>query len=208
MLRNAFDTLARVAPGRIIAGLGAGDDDSIAEDRAFGVLPADPSPTPNGPGHDLAAYRLARFEATVDATAAREYPVWVAGRTPAAIRLATRADGWNLWGGDPAAFARAVERVREELRTTGRTEPFTLTWGGLAVLGENAADAAQKWDRLGGGRADLVRGTAPEVAEHIEAYAAAGAAWVIIGPIDSSNPSNAVILGDALSLIRSANSPR
>ena len=53
-----------------------------------------------------------------------------------------------------------------------------------------------------------MRGPAPEVAEQIGAYAAAGAAWVIIGPIDSSNPSNAAILGEALSLIRSGSSPR
>lgn len=203
MLRAALDTLARIAPGRIIAGLGAGDDESVAEDTAFGVLPADPSPTADRPGRDLAGYRLARLEATVEALAGREYPVWVAGRTPAAIRLATRADGWNLWGGDPPSFAAAADRVRQERRkTSSLPEPFTLTWGGLAVLGEDAADATEKWARLGGGRAGLVRGTAPEVAEQIDAYAAAGAAWVIIGPIDSSDASNAVILGEALGLLR------
>lgn len=218
MLRAALDTLARIAPGRIVAGLGAGDDESVAEDTAFGVLPADPSPTPHGPGRDdLGAYRLARLEATVAATAGRGYPVWVAGRSPAAMRLASRADGWNLWGGDPAAFAAAAGRVRKELAAAGPSDvgdsrpygrgcrasrPFSLTWGGLAVLGENAADAAEKWHRLGGGRAGLVRGTAPEVAEQISAYAAAGAAWVIVGPIDSSNPSNAAVLAEAVGLLR------
>ena len=55
-LRAAFDTLARIAPGRIIAGLGAGDDESIAEDSAFGVLPATP-PRPAGGGRPPGAYR-------------------------------------------------------------------------------------------------------------------------------------------------------
>ncbi len=226
MLRAALDTLARIAPGRIIAGLGAGDDESVAEDTAFGVLPADPSPTPDGPAHDdLGAYRVARLEATVDATAGRDYPVWVAGRSPAAMRIATRADGWNLWGGTPAAFAAAADRVRAELRAADRPKaagsfpaagssaagegrdgsdspPFALTWGGLAVLGENPADAAGKWDRLGGGRTGLVRGTAAEAAGQIADYAAAGAAWVILGPIDSSNPVNAAILGEAVAILR------
>jgi alkanesulfonate monooxygenase SsuD/methylene tetrahydromethanopterin reductase-like flavin-dependent oxidoreductase (luciferase family) len=205
MLRAALDTLARIAPGRIIAGLGAGDDESVTEDTAFGVLPADPSPTADGPGHDLAAHRLARLEATVEATAGREYPVWVAGRTPAAIRLATRADGWNLWGGDPTAFAAAAAKVRDELAAAGRDPTgFTFTWGGLAVLGATPAEAEAKWDRLGGDRPGIIRGTPPEVAEQIAAYAAAGAEWVILGPIDSSNPSNAALLGEAARLARGA----
>jgi hypothetical protein len=40
------------------------------------------------------------------------------------------------------------------------------------------------------------------VAEQIAAYAAGGAEWVILGPIGSSNPSNAAVLGDAAALIR------
>jgi hypothetical protein len=41
------------------------------------------------------------------------------------------------------------------------------------------------------------------VAEAIAAYAAAGADWVILGPIDSANPSNPALLGNAVALIRS-----
>jgi alkanesulfonate monooxygenase SsuD/methylene tetrahydromethanopterin reductase-like flavin-dependent oxidoreductase (luciferase family) len=198
--RAAFDTLARIAPGRIIAGLGAGDDESVTEDAAFGVLPTDPSPT--GAPPDLGAYRLVRLEATVEALRGREYPVWVAGRSPAAIRLAARADGWNLWGGNPAAFAAAAERVRSERQAAGaETAAFALTWGGLALLGATAGEAAEKWERLGGGRPGIVRGTAPEAAEQIAAYAAAGAGWVILGPIDSSNPANAAVLGEARRLV-------
>lgn len=218
--RAAFDTLARIAPGRIIAGLGAGDADSVAEDAAFGVLPTDASPTdaspndasPNDAGVDLGAYRLARLEATVDALQNRGYPVWVAGRSPAAIRLAARTDGWNLWGGDPSTFAAAAELVRREGHAAGHVDRerqaagrvgagYCMTWGGLAVLGADAAEAADKWDRLGGGRPGIVRGTAPEAAEQIRAYGAAGADWVILGPIDSSNPSNAAVLGEARRLV-------
>jgi alkanesulfonate monooxygenase SsuD/methylene tetrahydromethanopterin reductase-like flavin-dependent oxidoreductase (luciferase family) len=271
MLRAAFDTLERIAPGRIIAGLGAGDDDSLAEDTAFGVLPGDPipgraphpavprpdpAPAPGGsapggsapggsapggsapggsapggsarggsapggsapggsaPGErqprgqapiEPGRYRLARLEATVDAVSGRGYPLWLAGVTPAAIRLAaTRADGWNLWGGTADQFAVAAGRVRDELLAAGRNPAgFALTWGGLAVLGADPEEARAKSDRLGGDRPGIVRGTPSDVADQIAAYAAAGAAWVILGPVDSSDPSNAAVLGDALKILSS-----
>jgi len=40
------------------------------------------------------------------------------------------------------------------------------------------------------------------VADQIAAYAAAGASWVILGPVDSSDPSNAAVVGDARHLLR------
>jgi alkanesulfonate monooxygenase SsuD/methylene tetrahydromethanopterin reductase-like flavin-dependent oxidoreductase (luciferase family) len=205
MLRAGFDTLARIAPGRIIAGLGGGDAESLAEDTAFGVLPGDPAPAGAGTGAtDPGEYRMARLEAAVEALAGRDYPVWVAGVSPAAVRLAAaRANGWNRWGGGPAAFSTAVERVRAEVANAHRDpEAFTCTWGGLAVLAETSAEAAAKRDRLGGNRPGLVSGAPAEAAEQIAAYAAAGAAWVILGPIDSSNPSNAAVLGEAARLLR------
>jgi alkanesulfonate monooxygenase SsuD/methylene tetrahydromethanopterin reductase-like flavin-dependent oxidoreductase (luciferase family) len=203
-LRAAFDTLARVASGRIIAGLGGGDDDSVAEDRAFGVLPADPEPAgsidPEAP--DFGAYRVARLEDTVEALVGREYPVWVAGRSPAAVRLAATADGWNHWGSDPAAFAAAADRMRHEVVKAGRDpDTFTYTWGGLAVVAPTSAGADAKWERLGGNRPGIVRGDAIRVAEQIAAYAEAGADWVILGPIDSANPDNAAVLGAARELL-------
>jgi alkanesulfonate monooxygenase SsuD/methylene tetrahydromethanopterin reductase-like flavin-dependent oxidoreductase (luciferase family) len=229
MHRAAFDTLARIAPGRIIAGLGGGDDESIAEDSAFGVFPGDPAPAglPVGPGPaepglapshsgstdagvaagvlvDPGAYRVARLEATVAVLAGRPYPVWVAGITPAVVRLAAaQADGWNRWGGGPATFAAAAERVRTEVVAAGRDPgAFAFTWGGLAVLAGTAAEARVKRDRLGGDRPGLVCGGPSEVADQIAAYAAAGADWVILGPVDSSDPSNAAVLGAALDLLR------
>jgi hypothetical protein len=33
------------------------------------------------------------------------------------------------------------------------------------------------------------------VAEQLSAYAAAGAGWLVAGPVDSSNPENAAVLG-------------
>ncbi|MCA1842561.1 MAG: LLM class flavin-dependent oxidoreductase, partial [Actinobacteria bacterium] len=206
MHRAAFDTLERIAPGRIVAGLGGGDDESIAEDEAFGVLPADPPPGGAGKAtDDVGAYRLDRLAATVETLAGRPYPVWVAAVSPAAVRLAAgRADGWNRWGGGPPAFGAALDRVRAEVANAGRDPGgFTYTWGGLAVLAATPADAAAKRDRLNGNRPGIISGDPPQVAEQIAAYAAVGADWVILGPIDSADPSNAALLGDAARLIRS-----
>ena len=193
--RAAFDTLARIAPGRIIAGLGGGDDDSLAEDTAFGVLP---------PKADYGAHRVARLGATVEALARREYPVWVAGRSPAALRLAaSQADGWNHWGSQPDAFAAIAGRLRAEVAKADRDpDAFTYTWGGLAVLAATPSEARAKRERLRGDRPGVVAGTPAEAAEQIAAYATAGAEWVIVGPVDSSEPSNAALLGEAVRLVR------
>jgi alkanesulfonate monooxygenase SsuD/methylene tetrahydromethanopterin reductase-like flavin-dependent oxidoreductase (luciferase family) len=206
IVRAAFDTLARIAPGRVTAGVGGGDNESIAEDTAVGVLPGDPPPGGSGrAGIDPGAYRLERLEATVDALAGRGYPVWVAGVSPAAVRLAAaRADGWNRWGGLPASFGTATERVRAEIANADRGgDDFAYTWAGLAVLGATPAEAEAKRDRLGGDRPDVVCGDPPRVAETIAAYAAAGADWVILGPIDSANAANAAVLGETVRLLRS-----
>ncbi len=204
VLRAAFDTLDRMAPGRIIAGLGGGDDESIAEDTAFGVLPGDPAPAGAARATmEPGAYRLDRLEAAVQALAGRPYPVWVAGVSPAAVRLAAeRAEGWNRWGGGPASFSAAAERMRAELANAGRDPAaFTYSWGNLAVVAPTRADAEAKRDRLGGDRPDVVWGDPPRVAETIAAYASAGADWVILGPIDSSNPDNAALLGLAIRIL-------
>src|SRR5213078_1560427 len=97
-------------------------------------------------------------------------------------------------GRDPTAFT-AAERDQAPGAAAGRdpagvaagrgTSAFDLTWGGLAVLGANPEEARTKSNRLGGDRPGVVRGTASEVAEQLAAYAAAGAAWVILGPVDS-----------------------
>ncbi|MGH9003323.1 MAG: hypothetical protein ACRDYV_09355, partial [Acidimicrobiia bacterium] len=53
-------------------------------------------------------------------------------------------------------------------------------------------------ERLGGDRPGLVWGGPERVAETLAGYGGAGAAWVIIGPLDSANPDNAAVLGEAV----------
>lgn len=184
-LAAALDTVARIAPGRLVAGLGSGDEESDPENEAFGV--------------DTAG-RLARLEETMVRVGGRGYPVWVGGWAPAVRRLAAAgADGWNGWGGDAAGFARRVAEVREAAERAGRDpDGIACSWGGLAVVGADDSDAKGKVDRLGGERPHLVWGGPNRVAEALRVYAAAGAEWVILGPLDSSDPDNAALLGEAV----------
>jgi alkanesulfonate monooxygenase SsuD/methylene tetrahydromethanopterin reductase-like flavin-dependent oxidoreductase (luciferase family) len=172
-----------------MAGLGAGDVHSDAEDRAFGVEVPD---------------RIARLTETVARSAGRGYPVWVGGLSPAVRRLAAaRADGWNAWGLTTGRFAEGAAAVRHEVVAAGRDpESFACSWGGLAVLGGGEAEAAAKRERLGGDRPGLITGGPAEVATQLAAYRDAGAAWVIVGPVDSSRPENAAHLAAARALVR------
>lgn len=119
VLAHMARSLARIAPGRLIVGIGSGDQLSRAENEAFGI--------PYWAGDD----RVAQFDATVstlrgslDGTGAR---IWVAGRSDDALELAAReGDGWNGWGGTPETYARDAATVAEY----AGDRSVELTWGG------------------------------------------------------------------------------
>jgi alkanesulfonate monooxygenase SsuD/methylene tetrahydromethanopterin reductase-like flavin-dependent oxidoreductase (luciferase family) len=178
-LAGALDTLARIGPGRLVAAIGAGDSQSRAENETFG-LPAGTLGT-----------RVATLERAVEATIDRGYPVWVGGTSTSVGAVAARADGWNRWGPTLERYEHEVKAVRE-MHTR---EPFTVSWGGLFVLGASERDARAKAERLGNPPETTV-GDPERVAEVLRAYSAAGADWTIIGPVDSANPDNAAVLGE------------
>jgi alkanesulfonate monooxygenase SsuD/methylene tetrahydromethanopterin reductase-like flavin-dependent oxidoreductase (luciferase family) len=181
VLAAGFDTVARVAgPGRVIAGVGAGDHESKDEMVEFGLEFGD------------LAYRVAALAATVDATRDRGYPVWVGGHDPAVREIAAaRADGWNRWGGSPKSLGVQAEA----LRIAAGRQPFTISWGGLAVLAATEADAVAKANRLGAGPGTIVGGPA-QVAATLADYVEAGADWLVLGPVDPSDRDNARLLGE------------
>ena len=135
----------------------------------------------------------------VDATVDRGYPVWVGGRYPVVRELAAaRADGWNRWG--PASISFRAQAA--DLRLVAARRPFAISWGGLVVLGADDAPATAKAERLAPAPGVIVGG--PErVADALREYADAGADLLVVGPVDSSNPENASILGEqVLPLLR------
>jgi len=120
VLTHMARTVAAIAPGRLIIGIGSGDGSSRAENEAFGI--------PYWAG----AERLEQFEATVvklrDALADEGVRIWVAGRSDDALDLAGRCgDAWNGWGGTATTYARDAATVLEY----AGDRAVELTWGGV-----------------------------------------------------------------------------
>jgi alkanesulfonate monooxygenase SsuD/methylene tetrahydromethanopterin reductase-like flavin-dependent oxidoreductase (luciferase family) len=182
-LANGFDTLARVlGVDRLLVTIGAGDGQSREENESFGL--------------DFGSRdeRVDALRGAVDEVRDRGYPVWVGG-TLRAVRevAAAHGDGWNHWGAGIEQFRTQAREVRE----AAAREPFAVSWGGLVVLAHDDDAAAAKAARLGAGDHVIVGG--PErVAEALRDYVDAGAQWLMIGPIDSSDPDNARILGEEI----------
>jgi alkanesulfonate monooxygenase SsuD/methylene tetrahydromethanopterin reductase-like flavin-dependent oxidoreductase (luciferase family) len=162
-LAYAFATANRVSGGRLIAGIGAGDSQSRAENEAFGL------------GFGTMIDRIDALHDAVHATRRKGFPVWVGGRVAQVREIVAIADGWNSWGTEPKQFAAQAALVREVAPGT------TLTWGGLARPREEGVDG---------------------LTDRLRAYLARGAEWLIIGPVDSSNPANAEILGEVRACLR------
>lgn len=183
VLANGYDTLARIlGPDRLLAAIGAGDEQSREENETFGLE------------FGTAADRVAALRDAVDATRDHGYPVWIGGTDPAVREVAAaHADGWNRWGSD-------VDRFREQaanLSVAAARSPFTVSWGGLVVLADDDDAARAKAARLGAGEHVIVGG--PElVAAALRAYVDAGAEWLMVGPVDSADPDNARILGQEI----------
>jgi alkanesulfonate monooxygenase SsuD/methylene tetrahydromethanopterin reductase-like flavin-dependent oxidoreductase (luciferase family) len=115
------------------------------------------------------AERVDALRAAVNACVGNGFPVWVGGLSKVVREIVALANGWNGWGTEPDVFASEIELVREV------APDAAITWGGLARPIEEGADA---------------------LAERVRPYCSLGASWIIIGPVDSSNPDNAPALGE------------
>ena len=206
MLAKQAAALDQMSGGRAILALGTGDGASKPEHDMFGL--------PFPPASD----RIEMLEETVaalrDLFTGGSWPggsqvpplagpiappgspeLWVGGRSDALLGVAARvADSWNGWGYDAEGFARRAERLRE-LAGARMVAP---TWGGIALVGEDAAELrGLKRDREARGLPlnGVWTGTAAELAGFVDELDAAGATWFVVlaaGP------------GDRLDLIASA----
>jgi alkanesulfonate monooxygenase SsuD/methylene tetrahydromethanopterin reductase-like flavin-dependent oxidoreductase (luciferase family) len=145
------------------------------------------------------ADRVMALRAALRVVRGRGYPIWVGGRARHIGRVAAEgADGWNRWGGSAETFARELGEVYGLCERLGRErDEFTPSWGGLVVLGRDERDAAAKRARLDPGPNVLV-GSPEQVADRLRPYLDAGAQWLMLGPVDSSDPDNAAIIGELL----------
>jgi alkanesulfonate monooxygenase SsuD/methylene tetrahydromethanopterin reductase-like flavin-dependent oxidoreductase (luciferase family) len=188
-VRVALDTLARIAGPRLIVGIGAGDSESREENETYGL------------GFGPESERVARLAAAVAALRGRDYPVWVGGSAAHIGEIAAGADGWNRWGASVDRFSRELGDVLSRPGAGAREgEPLVASWGGLVVVASSDAAAEEKAKRLGV-RPGVIVGGPARVADALRAYADAGAAWVIAGPVDSSDPENAAHLAEVRRLL-------
>jgi alkanesulfonate monooxygenase SsuD/methylene tetrahydromethanopterin reductase-like flavin-dependent oxidoreductase (luciferase family) len=104
-----FTALDRLAPGRVIAGLGTGDHLNEQENRAYGI--------PVAPAAD----RRAQMVEVARTLVAAGVPVWVAGGLTGRTQEARAAGAaLNVWDADPAL-------VEER---TGAADAVEVTWAG------------------------------------------------------------------------------
>lgn len=156
-------TAARLAGGRFVLGLGAGDRLSFDEIDRYGLARLPVADRAHAVAETIRAAR--RLDPALE--------TWVGGRSERLIDLAAEhADGWNGWMVPPGELSRLALRLR------AARPGFAVTWGGTVLVGETADDVT----RLAGGRglADTVAGTPPEVAARLREVAAAGADELIV----------------------------
>jgi len=183
--------------GRLILGVGTGDETDGGEHTAFGFPML---------GRDE---RRAHLEETVGALRSlfegsaypggervppldgplvpgARPPIWIGGLADAIVRLAARlADGWNGWGLDAPRFARKVAVLRE---AAGERE-VSATWAGIVLVGRDEAELARLEEaRATRGMEDAVwSGTADELVAFLGELRREGAEWAIMvaaGPRD------------------------
>ena len=144
LLAKMAATVGTIAPGRLIVGVGSGDELNKAENVAFG-----------GPFH-AGADRVGQLVSTLEVLqrylkteraeldddfvrvsipssprSSEAVPVWLGGRSVEVLEVAGRiADGWNGWGANLDAFVEDAAKVR----SVAGTRAFEISWAGQVML--------------------------------------------------------------------------
>ncbi len=194
LLAKQGAALDAMSGGRAILALGTGDRASLPEHEAFGI------------DFPSVGDRVALLEDTLEALRAlfegrtweggAHVPamtgpllppgapeLWAGGLSEAVIDVAARAaDAWNGWGLDLETFVAKAALLRE--RAEGR-DVFP-TWGGIALVGEDAADLERlvaKREASGLSLDGVWTGTTTELRSFVDALEEAGARWFIVLPV-------------------------
>lgn len=207
LLALQMRTLAALAPGRLVLGVGLGGFTYRRAARALGVTARDDAERAATLADDVA-----RLRASVQEDAAQPVPVWLGGRSRAVLDAAARvADGWNCpFVAELEARSRELDRA---CAAAGR-DPATLTRSVycLAALAESdaearrRADAARTMTRLFG---DLERahvfGTPPRALARLRELRALGVSEVVLhiaGDHASKLDAVALLARDVLPALR------
>lgn len=196
LLAHTLGTLSRAAPGRIVAGIGAGWYEP--EHRAFGVpLPA----------YDTRIAMIGSALDAIDGLGPARPDVLLGGSGDRLLRIASeRADAWNVsWDVPTERFAALSRRLDDHCERAGRDPRSIARSVGLTLLvaeDERGLDAAV--ERLRGRAAFLaglerraleekiICGTPRECAERIAAY---GADEVVVALLLRDDPSMLELFG-------------
>jgi alkanesulfonate monooxygenase SsuD/methylene tetrahydromethanopterin reductase-like flavin-dependent oxidoreductase (luciferase family) len=201
LLAKTAAWLDAASNGRFVLGIGTGDPIDLPEHRAFGIPMLGRSERRQHLEEALIAlkalfrgdrYGGGRLVPALDGPVIPSSPrpggppLWVGAQADEVVRLAGRlADGWNGWGLDPEAFAGKVEVLR---RSAG-DRTVEATWAGIVLAGrdEQELQELEARRRARGMEDEAWMGTADQLALHLRALEAAGAAWavmVLAGPAD------------------------
>lgn len=204
VLAKSAVTLDEISGGRLVLGLGAGILE--AEFRAFGIpfdhrfdrfeeaLQIIVSLLRTGRADVHGQYHRAEECVLVPGPPPGGIPVMIGGKGPRMLELAARfADWWNgYWIRSPAELGEYRTRLERACTDAGRDEPPTISVLAHALLADAPADDDTE---------TTVRGTPPELAAALAAYAAAGVDHLMLRAIPQT-PAALTTLSEALALSR------
>jgi len=191
MVAKLAATIQEISGGRMILGMGAGDDGNALEHRVFGF---EGVPAPDRHEHltETVAALTALFEGEswdggrlvgpvagpLLAPPDPAVPVWVGGVSDAMVAIAAHhASAWNGWGLGVERFAAKVSVLRRE--ADGRR--VEATWAGIAVVGKDREEATELLDgRVRDGRPVDLGGSPGEVAATLRSLHGTGATWAVL----------------------------
>jgi alkanesulfonate monooxygenase SsuD/methylene tetrahydromethanopterin reductase-like flavin-dependent oxidoreductase (luciferase family) len=160
-------SVAAIAPGRVVIGLGSGDHLSADEARRYGKP------------HDSLPERVADVSSTLDALTDSGVTRWVGGLHERILAVALQADGWNGWAIGPDRMRVLAARLLMD------RPDLEISWGGSLVFGENRSDLDEVLS-LRAGRGGDITGTTDEVLAQLTALKEAGTRHFIVSVLPNA----------------------